>query len=821
MTSPDLQSCPPNDAAPQPLPYHALRWRCDPKSLRFESTQDVTPVPGVIGQESAVEALRFGLEIDAPGQNVFVRGLTGTGRMTLVRSLLEQIRPACPEVKDRVYVHNFTQPDRPRLLTLPRGRGEAFRRRMDALADFIRHDLKRCLSSEEVRNRFSMIEQDAQRQVARITEPFEQALRAANLAMATIQAGPIAQATLVPLIDGKPVSPEEWEQLRATGRVTDQDQEQLREKYATFEKQLHDVMQQVGEIRRKQSEALTGFVERMARSILAEFVRPIEAEFAQPSVSAHVNAVIDHAARRAARNSERRLSTRLYRVNVVISHPPDAGCPIVIETVPTLNNLLGTIERRLVRQEGAHSDHMMIRAGSLLRADGGYLILEARDVLREPGAWKVLVRTLRTGRLEIVPNELQIPWWGTSLKPEPIHVNIKVILVGDAELYYLLDRYDPDFPYLFKVLADFDSVINRDAQGVEQYAGVLARIGREENLLPFDKSAVAALVEHGARIAALHGKLSTRFGRLADIAREAAFIAERAGQQAVTGADVAGAVRRSKQRADLPSRRFRELVAEGTIRVHTQGTAVGQINGLAVLQAGPLIYGFPARITATIGPGTAGVINIDREAALSGAIHTKGFYILGGLLRYLLRTDHPLAFDASVAFEQSYGGIDGDSASGAEICCLLSALTDVPLRQDLAMTGAIDQMGNILAVGAVNEKVEGFFDACRDIGLTGTQGVLVPQANAGDLMLRDDVVHACREGKFAVYAVSCVHEALTLLTGVPAGRRGEDGLYPEGTLLSLAVQRAYEYWLKASLRADSIPALMGMQGEEESEPESP
>ncbi|MHC5048971.1 MAG: Lon protease family protein, partial [Planctomycetota bacterium] len=429
-----------------------------------------------------------------------------------------------------------------------------------------------------------------------------------------------------------------------------------------------------------------------------------------------------------------------------------------------MTNLLGAVDREAGPMGMFRSNHMMIRAGSLLRADGGYLILEARDVLTEPGAWKVLVRTLRSGRLEIVPPEMSYPWLSPSLKPEPIDVNVKVVLLGDAGLYYLLDSMDEDFPNLFKVLADFDTVIPRDDEGVGHYASVLSRIAQDENLPPLDRSAVAALVEHGARIAAKGSKLTARFGRVADIAREGAFIAGKNGSSCVTGDDVRDAIRRTKRRADLPSRRFRELLADGTICVQTSGTAVGQINGLAVLQAGPLTFGFPARVTATIGPGTAGVINIEREAALSGAIHTKGFYILGGLLRHLLQTDHPLAFVASIAFEQSYGGIDGDSASGAEICCLLSALTEIPIRQGLAMTGAIDQLGHLLAIGAVNEKIEGFFDTCCDAGTVDGAGVIIPRANADDLMLRHDVVDACSEGKFHVYAVETVHEAIELLT---------------------------------------------------------
>jgi ATP-dependent Lon protease len=378
-------------------------------------------------------------------------------------------------------------------------------------------------------------------------------------------------------------------------------------------------------------------------------------------------------------------------------------------------------------------------------------------------------------------------------------MKIRVILMGDAEIYHLLDRNDPDFGDLFKVLADFGTTIERDAKGIGQYAGVLARIVRDEDLPPLNRKAVAALVEHGARVAGHGRKLTARFGRIADIAREAAWLAAREDKRriVVDGSHVREAIRRTKHRADLPSRRFQELLSDGTIQVQTSGEVVGQINGLAVMSAGPLIYGFPARITATVGAGTTGIINIEEQSALSGSIHTKGFQILGGLLRSLLRTDHPLAFTASLAFEQSYGGIDGDSASGAEICCLLSALTGVPLRQGVAMTGSIDQMGHVQAVGGVNEKIEGFFDTCLAAGLTGDQGVILPVANAQELMLRPDVVDACRKKKFSVWTAECIHDALEILTGVPAGRRDPGDGYPEGTLLAAAQAQAREFWLRA------------------------
>jgi len=364
----------------------------------------------------------------------------------------------------------------------------------------------------------------------------------------------------------------------------------------------------------------------------------------------------------------------------------------------------------------------------------------------------------------------------------------------------MLDLYDPEFSHMFKVLADFDDSIPRDKTGMHYYAGILAKVAADEGLLPFDRSGVLAMVEHGARICGQRDRLTTRFGRLADIAREAVYLTKKEGRELVTQADVYEAIRRGRHRADLPARKYRDLMTNGTIRIQTEGEAVGQINGLAVIQSGPLTYGFPSRITSSIGVGTSGTVNIEREAELSGAIHTKGFYILGGLLRNLLRTKHPLAFSASVAFEQSYGGIDGDSASGAEMICLLSSLTGVPLRQDLAMTGAIDQMGHIQPVGATTEKIEGFFAVCEARGFNGTQGVVIPAANARELMLNPMVVEACAAGKFRVYPVDTIHDALEIFTGWTAGSADADGQYPPDTLLNLAQHRAQEYWRMATER---------------------
>jgi len=451
----------------------------------------------------------------------------------------------------------------------------------------------------------------------------------------------------------------------------------------------------------------------------------------------------------------------------------------VLVTVPTFQGLVGSVD---IPNDAP--PHLGIHAGALLEADGGYLVVQAADLVSEPGAWAALTRTLRSGLLELTPQDPPGTTQRSShIRPTPIPVNLKVVLIGEPGIYYALDEADDDFAELFKVLADFDDVLERDGAAIKKYTEVIAGIAERGKLPPFTAGAVAALIEHGVRVASEEGKLTARFGRIADIAREGAFLARARQVEQVHRQDIEQAVLAGRRRADMPGRRFRERVASGAWRIETRGERVGQINGLAVIQAGPLVYGFPSRITASVGPGTDGTVHVEREAQLSGHIHTKGFYILQGLLRELLDNTHPLVFDASITHEQSYGGIDGDSASGAELVALVSALTKLPARQGIAMTGAIDQFGNVMPIGAVNEKVEGFFDTCAAGGLDGTQAVIVPQANVRDLMLRKDVAEACRAERFAVYGADRIEDALELFLDTPIAE-----------ILAQATARAEALW---------------------------
>ncbi len=789
-----------------------LRWKCDESILKFDSTAEVNPASKIIGQDSAREALEFGLLCNAPGQNIYVRGSRGTGRLTMVMRLIKELSPTTNGKRDYAYVHNFKHSDRPRLIALGPGLAREFKQRISELAKFIDDGLVRSLDTEPVASKRLEMKQAAQSMIAEISGPLEKDLAENNMALISVQQGPVTAPVIVPLVEGAPIPPDTFMEMVKSGTADKEQLEKFKQNYPEFQKRLADVGKLVNEAWRSAAMEIDSFNQQAARNILEGPVNAILQQFGSgKGVREFIDDIIDDAVTNRLNEKEAEDDnddlTELYGVNVVLTHSVSNSRPVVEEATPNAMNLLGTVEQKAGPGGVATSDYRGIRAGAILNADQGYLILNAEDLLGEPGAYQSLMRTLRTGRLEIIPQESSWMRPYIVVQPEPIEIQVRVILIGDVSTWYKLDHYDADFRELFKVLADFDDELPRDESGVMQYAAVLSHLAESESLPHFERSAVAALAEHGARVVARGDKLTARFGRIADIAREAAFLASQGIKASlVTGENVYEAVRRTKKRASLPSKKFQDLIDNETIIVKTDGRVVGQINGLAVMHSGPLTYGFPSRITSAIGPGRAGLVNIEGTARMSGAIHTKGFHILGGLLINLLKLPHPLAFSATLAFEQSYGGIDGDSASGAEIVCLLSALTGIPVRQDLAMTGAIDQHGNVEAIGGANEKIEGFFDVCNFRGLNGHQGVVIPKANAPDLMLRREIVDACRQNKFSVYAVDSIEQALEMMTGVPAGEF-IGGSFAEGTLLNLAVRRAGEYWRQSLASPDRLTSV--------------
>jgi ATP-dependent Lon protease len=793
-----------------------LRWQCEPSMFDFETTADIDPSVGVLGQPTAKEALEFGIQCMSPGQNIFVRGPRGTGRIRMVRHLLETLKPQTDKLKDRCYVHNFDRPDRPRLITLKAGQAPKFRAAMQALGEYVNEGLSEALDGEPYLSQRQSIQERVQNEMRALSKPLEKDLAEAGMTLVTPNQGSMLQASIFPLVEGEPVPHEQFRLLLAQEKITQEQFDAYEDQLPKFQKQLQEVSRKINEIFRDAGRAMKTLIQTGARKLLSNHIDDINQAFDQPQVKQHVEQIVEDLTENRLQSDEESQPDfkELYGVNIVLTHTDKVNRPKIEESTPNLINLLGTVEPRWQSDGRPTSDFRGVRGGALLQADEGYLILDANDLMSEPGAYRAMMRTLRTGLLEIVPPEVGLMRQQIVTQPEPIKVNVRVVLIGDASTFYHLDYADPDFRELFKVLADFDTEIARDKNGINQYASVLAQLCVDESLCCFHRSAVAAIAEHGARIVARPNKLTSKFGRIADIAREACFVA--AGKT-VMAQDVKTAVKRTKARASLPSRKFQEMLESGMIIVETKGAVVGQINGLAVMRSGPLTYGFPARITTTISPGSAGLINIEGQASMSGSIHTKGFQILGGLLRHLIAPEHPLAFSASIAFEQSYGGIDGDSASGAEIVCLLSALTGIPIKQTMAMTGAIDQHGHVEAIGGVNEKIEGFFDACEHFGLTGDQGVVIPRANAGDLMLRADVVEACMENKFHVYAVDRIEQAIELMTGAEAGVTDSRGDYPAGSVLQIAVEKAKDFWRMSLSSPEKLVGLIEAANDDSSQ----
>ncbi|MCB9848574.1 MAG: AAA family ATPase [Phycisphaeraceae bacterium] len=780
---------------PDPVSPDRLRWRCPREWLPFETTASVEPAQSILGQSDAAEALRFGLATTAPGHHVFVRGLAGTGRVTLVRQMMERIRPQGRHTHDHCYVRNFAHPEQPRLITLPPGCAAKLAAHMEEFAQYLREGIPKAMDSDQFKAERSALDASVEARLKQITQPFESDIATAGLTMVTMDVGPMKVTALAAMIDGNPVPPEALDSLVVAGRLDKAGAEALRQRIDDLTQRMAQINGQLEELRREHAEKGRKLVARQIGSAVEPMLEDIRRQCEEEEISRFLTAVREDITTHRVHAILKGVDiSRLYLVNPIVEQPADGACPIVLESTPSVANLFGSIQLAWSKSGASRSDHMMIRPGALLRADGGFLLIEAREVLAEPNAWRMLIRALRTGQIDFPSHEAMTPWGVDGLDPESVPLNTKVILVGDAEIFYLLDEHDDDFAHLFKVLADFDSAVPRSKESVELYARVIAKTAWDESLPPFGQDAVAALVEHGARIAGAAGMLTTRLGRIMDISRESAFVAGEKQEQVTSGEHVREAIRRTKRRGDLPARNFREYLANGTIQVQITGATVGQINGLAVVHAGPLVYGFPQRITASVSPGGAGVINIEREANLSGSIHTKGFYILGGLLRELIKPEHPFAFDAAIAFEQSYGGIDGDSASGAEMCCLLSALTGIPIRQDFSMTGAIDQKGHVMAIGAVNEKIEGFYDTCAAAGPTGAQGVVIPASNVGDLALRPDVVEACAEGRFRVVAVKNIGEAIETLfdSGDPANPATFCGV------IDAARERIKSFWQTAA-----------------------
>jgi len=783
----------------QPLDITQYRNAYEPEKVQCASTEEMQPMEEIIGQERALRALRFGLEIHESGFNVYTAGAQGTGRMTAVRSFLDELAKAKPRASDWVYVHNFGDQYEPNAIALPAGKGVLFREDMERFVEETRRALPRAFESEEYAKRRDETLKSLQERrtdlIARINQ------RAQEQGF-VIQMSPIGLLT-IPVINGRPVPDEEFINLPEGVRT------EVQRRRDALNTELRSTLRQVQEIERRGAEVIKNLNHDIALYAIGNLVTDLKEKYADvPEVPEYIDAVqndiLENLQAFLGTDEQqpgvppqfqafiRELPFRKYDVNVIVDNANAKGAPVIVEQNPTFQNLLGKIEREV--QFGIFTtDFTMIRSGSLHKANGGYLVLNMEDFLRNPFSWDGLKTALKTGKAVIEePGERMGFITAKTIKPEAIPLDIKVALIGTPMLYQVLYQMDPDFKELFKVKADFDIVMERNDENAGKYADFMCNLVREENLLHLGRDAIARVIEYGSRLAEDQQKLSTQFAVIADLIREANFYAVQEGAEQVARQHVTKAIEEKVYRSNLIQKKIEEFIKRGIFLIETEGEKVGQVNGLSVVGLGDFAFGRPSRVTASIGVGREGIMDIEREAALGGPIHTKGVLIINGYLNGRYAHDKPLSLSARLVFEQSYSGIEGDSASSTELYALLSALSGLPLKQYLAITGSVNQKGEVQAIGGVNEKLEGFYEVCKAKGLDGNQGVLIPASNVQNLMLKEEIVEAAKAGKFRIYPVQTIDEGIEVLTGIPAGARREDGTYEEGTVNYLVDKRLQE-----------------------------
>ncbi|HEK85224.1 MAG TPA: ATP-dependent protease [Candidatus Aminicenantes bacterium] len=783
-----------------------LRWNCPLEIIPFATTEECPTCDDIIGQENALKSIRAGLEIKSHGYNIFITGLTGTGRTTTIKKFLEKIRATEEIPNDLLYVNNFEKPDEPLLLTLPAGQGKVLSEGLERLINMLRLNIPELIKSQYFQEKRQAIIETQQRKQREILQQFEEMVAAEGFAVIQVQMGLFTRPDLIPVIDGQATPFNKIDNLVKEGKFPKKKLEELRKKYDELTEELEKVITQLKEIDEETQAELKNLEVEACTPMIKGGLNDLRNRLPFESVLKYLDEVEKNLTQdielfktqaKEAAESEGIDPFLPYRINLLVDNSGLSGAPVVMETSPTYTNLFGTIEYSYSRFGVGQTDFTKIKAGSFLKANGGYLVMNALDVLTEPGVWPILVRTLRYQTFEI-QNPISLFLVSTvRIKPQPIKCQVKVILIGDDYLYNLLYLVDDDFKKIFKVKAEFDSEMDNSQKTVSDYARFIKKIIEEDKLRPMDKSGIAAVIEFGVRLAGRQKKLSTRFHLIADLIREADYWAKQANKKQITREEVKKAIEERIERVNLVERKIEEMIEEGTILIDTEGKVVGQVNGLAVYDTGELTFGKPTRITARTSTGRAVGINIEREADLSGRTHNKGVLILAGYLRGKYAQDKPFSLSASIAFEQSYSGVDGDSASSAEAYAILSSLSGLPLRQDIAVTGSINQKGEIQPIGGVNEKIEGFFNVCKAKGLTGSQGVIIPHQNVKNLMLKDEVVKAVAEGKFHLYPIKTVDEGLEILTGVKAGERLPDGKYEEDTinyLVDQAIRRLAQAW---------------------------
>ena len=788
---------------PKPLTPDRLYTKCDPEDLPAAGEASAVAAAEGLGQERALDAIRFGVGIRRHGYNIFVHGAPGTGKYPLVRRQIEEAAAAMPVPPDWCYVHNFQEAHKPRALRLPAGRGCGLRADMDKLIRELRAAIPAAFESEEYQARAQALQvESSQRQEAAFNALQERA-QGLNVGLIRTPSG----LALAPTSKGEVVSPEAFRQW------PDETQAKMRADIAELEKELQEILKKAPQWERERRERLRVLNQEVAGHAVGHFIEELRKDYDDlPAVMDYIEQVRADLLENAgefhtpepspstpqpgappARGAAREPSFRRYQVNVLVDHGGRQGAPVVYEDLPTHGNVMGRIEQ--MAQFGAlTTDFSLIKPGALHAANGGFLLVDARKLFMQPVIWEEIKRALQSSEIRIQGLTEALGFANTvTLQPEPIPLDVKVVLLGDPMIYYLLSGSDPDFPELFKVAADFDEQAPRNHGNTARYARMIADTASREGLRTLSREATARVIEQAARLAADSERLTLRLRAIDDLLYEADYWAGQDGSGEITAADVERAIDAQTRRADRVRERSQEQILRETLLIDTDGESVGQVNGLSVLQLGEFAFGKPSRITARVRLGRGEVLDIEREVEMGGPLHSKGVLILAGFLGARFARRHPLALSASLVFEQSYGGVDGDSASSTELYALLSALSGLPVRQSLAVTGSVNQHGQVQAIGGVNEKIEGFFDICAARGLTGRQGVLIPSANVKHLMLRRDVVEAAAHGKFHVYPVETIDQGIELLTGAPAGAADDHGDFPPDSVNGRAQATLLEF----------------------------
>ena len=772
------------------VPPSKLRYYCDPKIFKFKTTEELKPLSEIIGQNRAVSAVDFGVQIKNMGYNIFAVGPTGAGRTSTIRDAVQKRAKKMDVPSDWCYVYNFQDADRPVALELEPGDGKKLAKAMNGLIIKLARDIPAALNSEEFQQQKKSIMEQLQTKQQNLLNSLSQKARERGFSLRKIASG----LALLPIVDGKPLTAEQIDalpedqrdKLQETGaRLQNELNEGLKgirsleqEMQDQLEMHLREILQlaidnPISKIREqfRKYPKIISYLQQAEEDLLAT----VALMFSEPAEEDEADEPIDHSWIKG-------LQLHRYRVNVFVDNSQTKGAPVIVETNPTYNNLIGRIDR-IPRKGLLLTDFTMVKAGSLQRANGGFLIIDAEQLFRSSVAWQALKRSLKTQRCEITdlseePSHLSVK----SLTPEPVPLDIKIILIGSASIYYALLNYDSDFSKLFKVKADFSVTMPLNKRNILNYARYCAGQCRKENLLPLSPDAMSRVVEYGVEIAEDQKKLTTRFNFIRDLLVEANYFAQKKKRRAITSEDVQEALSANRFRYNKYEESIQEMFREKTLYLNVSGYRVGEVNGLTVLDLGDYTMGKPTRITARAFLGQDGVIAIDREVKMSGPLHNKGVLILSGFLEGMFGADKKISISASITFEQSYSTVDGDSASSAELYALLSSLSGIPINQSIAVTGSVNQMGEIQPIGGVKYKIESFFDVCAAQGLSGQQGVLIPKSNLPNLVLHERVVEAVRTGKFHIYAVSTVEEGIEILTGKKAGKRGKNGKFPSGTV---------------------------------------